>query len=31
MRNALTAVGGFVLFAAVWLTPSVVAQQAQTS
>jgi hypothetical protein len=30
MRNALTAVTGFVLFAAAWLTPSVVAQQAQT-
>ena len=29
MRNALTAITGFVLFAAVWLTPSVVAQQAQ--
>jgi hypothetical protein len=30
MRNALIAVAGFVLFAAVWLTPSVIAQQAQT-
>ena len=30
MRNALTAVAGLVLLAAVWLTPPVVAQQAQT-
>ena len=29
MRNALAAVAGFVLFAALWLSPSVAAQQAQ--